>query len=48
MKTTVAAMKLLQTTIGVLVDRLPGDDGSAATVYIDAVDFEVFEAKATK
>lgn len=35
----------LQTTVGVLVDRLPGDDGSGATLHVDSIDFQVTAAK---
>ena len=36
----------LQTTVGVLVDRLPGDDGSSAMMQVDSVDFHVTAVKA--
>ena len=45
-KRTLGPGKPMQTTIGILVDRLPGDDGSGATLHIDTIDFEVFPAKA--
>ena len=42
---SVATGKALQTTVSLLVDRLPGDDGSGAVLYIDSIDFEVVPAK---
>jgi hypothetical protein len=40
--------KPLQTTFVLLVDRLPGDDGSGAMIAIDSIDFEVMPKKPSK
>ena len=42
---SVATGKALQTTVSLLVDRLPGDDGSGAVLYVDSIDFEVVPVK---
>ena len=43
-KSRVPAGKPLQTTCQLLVDRLPGEDGSGSVLQIDTIDFEVFPA----
>jgi hypothetical protein len=47
-RSRVPAGQPLQTTVLLLVDRLPGDDGSGALLTVDAIDFEVFPVAPAK